>query len=231
MNGSLRERKVLVTAGPTHEPLDPVRYLGNRSSGKMGFALAAAAAKAGAHTILIAGPVALSTPAGVVRIDVTTAQEMEDAVHAHAGTADLILMAAAVADFRPRQVAPHKLKKEHGVPQLELVPNPDILTGLAEVAPAALRVGFAAETVESEAAARAKLEKKRADFLVVNDVSRSDIGFVVDDNEVKVYARTAVAQPAAAPIFFSRRPKTALAEDLVELFSQALNAHAPQLAS
>ncbi|HEY0781180.1 MAG TPA: bifunctional phosphopantothenoylcysteine decarboxylase/phosphopantothenate--cysteine ligase CoaBC, partial [Thermoanaerobaculia bacterium] len=139
--GPLAGRTVLVTAGPTHEPLDPVRYLGNRSSGKMGFALAQEAARMGARTVLVAGPVALATPPGVERIDVLTALEMEREVRRHAPAADLIVMAAAVADYRPRSAAPEKLKKAQGIPAFELIENPDILAGLRDLAPRATSVG------------------------------------------------------------------------------------------
>lgn len=212
----LEGRRVLVTAGPTYEPIDPVRFLGNRSSGKMGFALAAEAASRGAEVTLVAGPVSLPTPPGVTRIDVGTALEMRDAAYAAAPGADLVVMTAAVADFRSASVAGGKLKRRQGVPVLELVENPDILAGLPEVAPRAMVVGFAAETEASEDEARSKLERKGADFLVWNDVSRSDVGFGADDNEVKVYRRS------GAPIAISRRPKREVAASLIQLFHEAL---------
>lgn len=208
---------VLVTAGPTHEPVDPVRFLGNRSSGKMGFALAAEAARRGARTILVAGPVALPTPPGVTRVDVVTAREMQEAVHEHAPSAGLIVMAAAVADFRPSRTANRKIKKEQGLPAIELVENPDILAGLRAVAPGAVLVGFAAETHDLERNARAKLERKGADFLVANDVSRSDIAFGSGDNEVTVYRRE------GEPVFLARRPKGELAASLFDLFAATLS--------
>jgi phosphopantothenoylcysteine decarboxylase/phosphopantothenate--cysteine ligase len=215
--GELAGRTVLVTAGPTQEPVDPVRFLGNHSSGRMGFALAAEAARRGARTVLIAGPVALATPPGVERIDVVTALEMERAVHAQAPAADLIVMAAAVADYRPVQAAGRKIKKEQGLPAIELAENPDILAGLARVAPAAVRVGFAAETDDLDRNARAKLARKDVDFLVANDVSRSDIAFGSGDNEVTVYRRE------GEPVFLSRRPKGELAASLFALFTATLN--------
>jgi len=214
--GDLAGRTVLVTAGPTHEPIDPVRYLGNRSSGKMGFALAAEAARRGARTWLVAGPVALPTPPGVERIDVVRALEMESEVRRLAPTADLVVMAAAVADFRPARTAASKLKKERGAPGIELLPNPDILAALAQWAPAAVRVGFAAETEGLEAEARRKLETKGAHLLVANDVSRADIGFGSDVNEVLVFRRD------ADPVRFTRRPKSELARDLFDLFASEL---------
>ncbi len=208
----------LITAGPTFEPIDPVRFLGNRSSGKMGFALAAEAARRGARVHLVAGPVALSTPPGVVRTDVETALEMADAVRGAAPEADVVVMAAAVADFRPRERSVDKLKKALGVPQLKLVRNPDILSLLPEHAPRALRVGFAAETRELQEEARRKLESKGAHLLVANDVSRSDIGFASDANEVTVHRRE------AEPVFFGRRTKRELARDLIDLFVRELRA-------
>ena len=208
----LAGRTVVITAGPTREPLDPVRYLGNRSSGKMGFSLARAAARMGARVILIAGPVTLATPAGVERRDVTTALEMESELARWAGGADLIVMTAAVADFRPKDVAAQKIKKGRGVPSLELVANPDLLSGLAATAPRALRVGFAAETEKVEEHARTKLEHKGAHLIVANDVGREDIGFRSDENEVTVYRAEGPA------IFLSRRPKDQIASRLMDLF-------------
>lgn len=215
--GPLAGRTVLVTAGPTHEPIDPVRFLGNRSSGKMGFALAAEAARRGARVVLVAGPVALASPSGVSRVDVVTAREMERSVLEHAPAADLIVMAAAVADFRPRQVASGKIKKEEGLAVVELEENPDILAGLRAVAPRAVLVGFAAETEDLDRHARAKLERKHADFLVANDVSRRDIAFESGDNEVTVFRRQ------GEPVFLSRRPKSELAASLFDLFTATLS--------
>ncbi len=215
--GPLAGRMVLVTAGPTFEPLDPVRFLGNRSSGRMGFALAEQAARMGARVVLIAGPVALATPPGVQRVNVTTAREMEGTVREHAAKADLIVMTAAVADFRPRNPASAKIKKDGGPPPaIELEENPDILAGLRDVAPEAVVVGFAAETHDLERYARSKLERKRADFLVANDVSRSDIAFNSYANEVTVFRRD------GEPVFLSRRPKHELAASLLDLFTGTL---------
>jgi phosphopantothenoylcysteine decarboxylase / phosphopantothenate---cysteine ligase len=220
--GRMRGVRVLVTAGPTHEALDPVRYLGNRSSGKMGFALAREAARRGAHVVLVTGPVALATPPGVTRVDVTSAREMEQAVQAEAPGADLVIMTAAVADFRPRQVAAEKIKRSRLAPgglTLELEQNPDILAGLGRAhakPPGAVLVGFAAETGDLEANARAKLAAKGADFLVANDVSRRDIAFGSDANEVTVFRRE------GPPLFLARRPKGELAPALLDLFVEGL---------
>ncbi len=190
--GDLVGRRVLVTAGGTREPLDPVRYLGNRSSGRMGFALAAAAAERGAEVELIAAPTELPTPAGVRRTDVVTARDMHAVVVARRAAADVIIKAAAVADFRPDQAAPSKLKKDRGAPSITLVPNPDILAELGAARGGADRpvlVGFAAETDTAEDNGRAKLAAKGADLLVVNDVSATDAGFEVDDNRVVLLDR------------------------------------------
>jgi phosphopantothenoylcysteine decarboxylase/phosphopantothenate--cysteine ligase len=166
---------IIVTAGPTHEPIDPVRVIANRSSGKQGFAIAAAAAKAGARVTLIAGPVALATPAGVTRIDVETALQMAAAVE-DALPADCAILVAAVADWRVVP-APAKLKKADGPPVLDFLPNPDILATLA-TSPRRPRllIGFAAETDDVLANAVAKRDAKRADWIVANDVSGTVMG-------------------------------------------------------
>jgi phosphopantothenoylcysteine decarboxylase / phosphopantothenate---cysteine ligase len=190
--GDLAGRTVVVTAGGTREPIDPVRYLGNRSSGRMGIAIAAGAARRGATVHLVAAPTHLATPPGVTRHDVTTAEEMRTAVLPLAAHADVVVKAAAVADFRPTSVATSKVKKEAGVPTIELVRNPDILAELGaarEPGNPPLLVGFAAETDDVEAHGRAKLARKRADLLVVNDVSSTDAGFEVDTNRVVILAR------------------------------------------
>jgi phosphopantothenoylcysteine decarboxylase/phosphopantothenate--cysteine ligase len=215
---SLRGRTVVVTAGPTWEAVDAVRFIGNRSSGKMGFALAGEAARRGAHSVLIAGPVALSTPAGVERIDVESALEMEQALARLATSADLVIMAAAVSDYRPARTVDRKIKKEEGLREIALTENPDLLLALAERAPQAVRVGFAAETENLERNARAKLERKRVHFLVANDVSRSDIGFASDHNEVVVYRRDGEA------VRLERSPKPEVARRLLDLFTAALGA-------
>ncbi|MEX2964028.1 bifunctional phosphopantothenoylcysteine decarboxylase/phosphopantothenate--cysteine ligase CoaBC [Microbulbifer sp. TYP-18] len=185
----LASRRVVVTAGPTREALDPVRYISNRSSGKMGFALAAAAQRAGAEVTLIAGPVALATPTGVKRIDVTNALEMRDAAEEAADACDIFIAAAAVADFRPAQVAEQKIKKSDGRDEdrLTLVKNPDIVAAIA--ARPKLRpftVGFAAETEKLLEHARGKLQRKGLDLIVANDVSAADGGFDSDRNSVTV---------------------------------------------
>ncbi|WFM70889.1 bifunctional phosphopantothenoylcysteine decarboxylase/phosphopantothenate--cysteine ligase CoaBC [Halomonas sp. CKK8] len=177
---------ITITAGPTREPLDPVRYLSNHSSGKMGFALAAAAASLGARVRLISGPVGLPTPEGVERTDVETAQEMHEAAQRLAIDSDIFIGCAAVADYRAEAAAEHKIKKVEGEAglTLHLVKNPDIIAGVAAL-PASQRplvVGFAAETRDLEAYARDKLTRKGLDMIVANDVGRAGLGFGSDDN-------------------------------------------------
>ena len=171
----LAGKHVLVTAGPTHEPIDPVRVIANRSSGKQGFAIAAAAAQAGARVTLIAGPVALPTPGGVARIDIETAQQMADGV-AVALPAVLAILVAAVADWKV-EASPAKLKKGDGPPQLKFAPNPDILATLGDHPDRPrLLIGFAAETDNVIVNAQDKLESKKADWIVANDVSGNVMG-------------------------------------------------------
>ncbi len=180
-------KHVVLTAGPTREPIDPVRYISNNSSGKQGFALARAARDAGAHVTLITGPVALTTPAGVTRIDVTTAQQMFDAIQALPDAGDIFVGVAAVADYRPSQAHAQKIKKRAGAGlSLELVQNPDIIAAVAKRNRRPFVVGFAAETHDTIANARAKLSRKGLDMIVLNDVSDRRIGFDSNDNAVTV---------------------------------------------
>ena len=173
--GRLSGKHILVTAGPTHEPIDPVRVIANRSSGKQGFAIAAAAAQAGARVTLVAGPVSLPTPGGVARIDVETAQQMADAVE-NALPADVAILVAAVADWRVT-AAVSKIKKSDGPPTLSFTPNPDILATLGQHPDRpGLLIGFAAETNDVVANAEAKLRSKKADWIVANDVSGDVMG-------------------------------------------------------
>ncbi len=182
-------RSVLVTAGPTHEPIDPVRFLGNRSSGRMGVEIAEVARDRGADVTLVLGPGTVEPPTGVRVVDVETAEELRAAVMARAGDADVIVMAAAVADFRPKHAAEVKLKKDQGVPELILEPTPDVLAELGERrGPGQVLVGFAAETSDVEAAGRAKLERKKLDLLVANLVGREGTGFGSESNEAAILA-------------------------------------------
>ena len=184
----LAGRRVLITAGPTHEPLDPVRFLGNRSTGKMGAALAAEALRRGAAVTVVLGPGAIEPPAVADVVRVETAEEMRDAVLARSDGADVVVMAAAVADFRPKVVADRKLKKDAGVPEVILEPTPDILAELGEGTPGPVLVGFAAETDELEAAGRTKLGSKRIHLVVVNRVGTEGTGFGSETNEAMVLA-------------------------------------------
>ncbi len=191
--GALSGKRVVVTAGGTQEPIDPVRVIANRSSGKQGFALAQAALDLGAQVVLIAGPVTLPTPAGAVRVDVHTAEEMLEAVLAAVPQADVLVMAAAVADFRPVSPVDQKIKKESGVPQIILETTPDILAAVAAVKAQAgwprLTIGFAAESQNLLENAGAKLQAKRLDMIVANDICASDAGFGVDTNRVTLLDR------------------------------------------
>lgn len=177
--------QVLVTAGPTREPIDPVRYLSNRSSGKMGYAMAAAFADAGHKVLLVSGPAALDLPAGVDFIPVETAEEMFDVVKRHIPRMDAAVFAAAVADYRPAQASEHKIKKTGETLTLELIRNPDILGSVrTHFGFRGTLVGFAAETGDLEANAREKLIRKGCDLVIANDVSKPGIGFDSDRNEV-----------------------------------------------
>ena len=187
----LTGERVLVTAGPTREPIDPVRYLSNRSSGKMGHAVATAALRRGAEVVLISGPTALKPPPGAVYVPVQTAEEMREAALQHLGAASVVIKAAAVADYRVERPSPTKIKsggKREGL-SLDLVPNPDILKELAQKKGGAFLVGFAAETNDVRAHAAEKLRAKGVDLLVANDVSQHGIGFEADDNQVVLLDR------------------------------------------
>ena len=219
MSGALAGRRVLVSAGPTYEDIDPVRFLGNRSSGKMGFAVAAAARALGAEVVLVAGPVYLPTPDGVQRIDVRSAAQMHAAVLG-ALPADVYIGAAAVADFTPRSIAEHKIKKTAGSDTLvlELVRTPDILAEVAaDPRRPALVAGFAAETHELEHYARGKLERKKLDLIAANLVGAAEGGFERDDNALAVYWQGGERRLGPAP-------KTEVAAQLVGLIAERLQA-------
>ena len=184
----LAGERVLVTAGPTREPIDPVRYISNRSSGKMGYALAAGALARGAQVTLVSGPTALAPPGGALFVPVQTAEEMREAVLHHAPASTIVIKAAAVADYRAKHPAATKIKGKRDL-TLELTPNPDILAEVAARTSGVFIVGFAAETENLAGHARAKLQSKGVDLLVANDVSQAGIGFDADDNEVLLVDR------------------------------------------
>ena len=214
---ALRGLKVVVSAGPTYEDLDPVRYLGNRSSGKMGFAVAASAARRGADVVLVAGPVHLSTPAGVKRVDVRSAAQMRAAVFA-AFPADIYIGAAAVADYTPRVPAANKIKKSSESLALDLVRTPDILAEVAAQTQALkLVVGFAAETENVAGYARGKLVAKHLDLIVANRVGVADGGFESDQNAMTAFW-------AHGERVFAPGAKTRLADELIDLIVERLDA-------
>ncbi len=198
----LAGRRVVVTAGPTREPIDPVRFVSNPSSGKMGFALARAAARRGAEGVLVTGPVQLSDPTGVRVVRVGTAEEMARAVEAEAGRMDLFAGAAAVSDYRPQRSSRIKIKKGEGDESLVLARTPDILAALGErfggKPGAPVLVGFAAETNDVVENAREKLKKKRCDLVVANDVTRPGSGFGADSNRVTLVATGELTEIAAS---------------------------------
>jgi phosphopantothenoylcysteine decarboxylase / phosphopantothenate---cysteine ligase len=215
--GLLAGKRVLITAGPTREAIDPVRYISNHSSGKMGFALARACADAGAITTLIAGPVALLSPPRVERVDVISAQEMFDAVMARVGTADIVIAAAAVADYRPASASLAKIKKTAADTMvLELVKNPDIVASVAALENRPFTVGFAAETESVEQYARDKMQRKKLDMIIANDVSRTDIGFGSDDNAATVFWPD-------GEVAYDKTSKTQLSKKLVEKLAELLS--------
>jgi phosphopantothenoylcysteine decarboxylase/phosphopantothenate--cysteine ligase len=217
LDQALKGLKVVVSAGPTYEDLDPVRYLGNRSSGKMGFAVADSARKRGAEVVLVAGPVHLPTPAGVKRVDVRSAAQMHEAVFA-AFPADIYIGAAAVADYTPRAPAANKIKKSNESLALDLVRTPDILSEVAaQTQGLKLVVGFAAETENVAGYARGKLVAKRLDLIVANRVGVADGGFESDQNAMTAYWHDGER-------VFSPGAKTRLADDLIELIVERLNA-------
>ena len=209
VDGPLAGKTVLVTAGPTREPIDPVRYITNRSSGKMGYAIASAAHAKGARVILVSGPVMLQEPNGVEVQRVETAEEMHAATHASIVDVDIFIAAAAVADYRPADRATQKIKKTKDTMSLELVRSPDILASVAALGDVPFTVGFAAETERVRDYALGKLENKKLDMIVANRVG-SDCGFDYDDNSVEVLW-------AGGERAFPQMAKTELAHELMDL--------------
>jgi len=211
-SSALSGKTVMVTAGPTREALDPVRYISNRSSGKMGYAVAEAARDAGAEVILVSGPVNLEQPRGVRVIDIESAQQLYDAAHENIGGVDIFIAAAAVADYRPESVSSTKIKKSDARMSIHLVRAPDTLASISALANRPFCVGFAAETEKVGEYARGKLAKKNLDMIIANKVGR-DLGFDSDDNSVTVYWNSGERQfPTAA--------KSTLAVELVGLIGE-----------
>jgi phosphopantothenoylcysteine decarboxylase / phosphopantothenate---cysteine ligase len=203
--------RFLITAGPTREPIDPVRYLSNRSSGKMGYAIAQASLEAGHEVTLISGPVAITPPGGAELISVSTSDEMFEAVHEGLRECDILVMCAAVADYKPARVSKIKIKKGDANLSLELVPTRDILASIPQDRQFIV-VGFAAETNDLETNALQKLRTKRCDIVVANDVSRADSGMESDENEVTIFFCNAEKRQ------ISRAKKQIVARGLVKIF-------------
>ncbi|MTI13718.1 bifunctional phosphopantothenoylcysteine decarboxylase/phosphopantothenate--cysteine ligase CoaBC [Sansalvadorimonas verongulae] len=215
--GLLAGKKVVITAGPTREAIDPVRYISNHSSGKMGFALAAAAADAGASVTVIAGPVNLETPDRVTRIDVADARSMHAAAMEHTANSDMFISCAAVADYRPETIAESKIKKDPGAPDqtmtIKLVRNPDIVASVAAKEDRPFVVGFAAETNNVVEYATSKLQRKKLDLVIANDVSDKSIGFNSEENAV-----TLIGPDFEEPL--AKSSKQLLASQLIELIAR-----------
>ena len=219
--GLLAGKHVVITAGPTREAIDPVRYISNHSTGKMGFALAAACYAAGAKVTLIAGPVSLDTPNGVARINVHSAQKMlEVSLELLEQGCDIFIATAAVADYRVAEVAEHKIKKSGDELQIALIKNPDIVATIAQQAKRPFMVGFAAETRHVEEYAAGKLVAKKLDMIACNDVSRSDIGFASDENAMTVFFAQNYQMPKRD---LEKASKQEIAQQLVEAMHDALH--------
>jgi phosphopantothenoylcysteine decarboxylase / phosphopantothenate---cysteine ligase len=205
--------RIVVTAGPTREPLDPVRFLSNRSSGKMGYAIAEAAIEASHQVTLISGPVNLCAPANVRFESVNTSDEMFEAVQRATRACDVLVMCAAVADYKPGSYSHEKIKKKSTTLQLELIPTRDILVSLANQDHSLFVVGFAAETENVAANAEKKLREKKCDLVVANDVSRADCGMESDENEVTIFFKSGESEK------ISRASKKIIARELIKIIS------------
>ena len=206
--------RIVVTAGPTREPIDPVRFLSNRSSGKMGYAIAEAALEAGHVTTLITGPVALTPPVGARLVKIVTSDDLYAAVHEHAPAHDVLVMCAAVSDYKPLHSAAQKMEKQRGLFTLELTATRDILASLPKENRPCLVVGFAAETHDVETSAQRKLRTKNCDLIVANDVSRTDSGMESDDNEVTIFFRSGERK------IIPRTSKKIIARALLKIISE-----------
>ncbi len=208
----LRGKTVMITAGPTLEAIDPVRFISNRSSGKMGYALASAAADAGAKVLLLSGPVSLQVPHGVECINIESAEQLLAAVHRHISDVDIFIGAAAVSDYRPVAIEPNKIKRMRTELRIDLIRSPDILTSVADLPNRPFTVGFAAETEKLREHALQKLEQKRLDMIIANQVGRG-VGFDSDENAVDVYWKNGNKS-------FPISAKAALAGGLIELIAE-----------
>ncbi len=208
--------RFVVTAGPTREAIDPVRFISNRSSGKMGYAIAEAALAAGHTVTLISGPAAVPPPDGAQFISITTSDELYREVHRAVSQCDVLVMCAAVSDYKPARAEPRKKKKRNSPFALELIPTRDILASLPKDDRSYLVVGFAAETHDLETNAQKKLQGKNCDLIVANDVSRTDSGMESDENEVMIFFRNGEAQK------ISRTSKQIIARELVKIISKML---------
>jgi phosphopantothenoylcysteine decarboxylase/phosphopantothenate--cysteine ligase len=215
--GKLNGRKVLITAGPTRESIDPVRYISNRSTGRMGFALARAAQQAGAEVTLVSGPVNLNEPPGVERISVSSAIEMRDAVIDRVAQVDIFIACAAVSDYRVEQVAAQKIKKSRKKTKLELVPNPDIVSEVTGLKNRPFTLGFAAETEKVEQHAREKLQRKNLDMIAANLVGAEQTGFETETNEL------IVIWPDGQRLL-TLNDKNEIAKQLIDLVAEHYNA-------
>ena len=205
--------RFVVTAGPTREPIDPVRFLSNRSSGKMGYAIAEAALASGHDVTLISGPANLKPPERAHFVAVTTSEEMFAGVQSAVTDCDVFVMCAAVADYRPAKISPQKIKKENAGRTLELVPTRDILSAIARGPRSFLVVGFAAETNNVEENAQKKLSAKNCDIIIANDVSRADSGMESDENEVEIFFRNGEREK------IRQTAKKNIARELVKIIS------------
>lgn len=220
-NQELAGKHIVITAGPTREAIDPVRYLSNHSSGKMGFALAAAAQAMGAQVTLIAGPVNLATPTGVTRVDVVSAEQMHTAAMQAVEHANVFIGCAAVADYRPEQVADSKIKKSNVGMQITLVRNPDILADVAALANAPFTIGFAAETNDVAHYAQDKLARKKLNMIAANDVSDSSIGFNSEDNAMLLFWRD--TNNTVQQLALARASKSAIAQQILQQAAKLLS--------
>ena len=205
--------KIVVTAGPTREPIDPVRFISNRSSGKMGYAIAEAARDAGHDVTLISGPAMIEPPSGVDLVPIVTSDELHDAVHEYVRDCDVLVMCAAVSDYKPRTVAQQKTEKRERAFTIELIPTRDILASLPAENRSYIVIGFAAQTHELEQNALRKLHAKNCDMIVANDVSGADVGMESDDNAVTIFFKN------GERVSISRAPKITVARELMKIIS------------